>query len=184
MPVRVHALFLVVAVFMLLLATHSPEPGGAIKAALAIGILFASVLAHELGHALAAARVGGTVEKIVVGPLGGLGGYETAREPHAELITILAGPLVNLALLLLTLPLLLVAGVSVPILLAPLEPVGLTDGSWPTVVLKLVFWTNWLLLVANLLPAFPLDGARICARCSGPRWIFVAPTWWRPVFRS
>ncbi len=161
MPVRVHALFLVVAVFVLLLATHSPEPGGAVKAALAIGILFASVVAHELGHVLAATRVGGSVERIVVGPLGGLGSCETPREPHAELITILAGPLVNLGLLLLALPMLLVAGVSVPILLAPLEPVGLADGSWWTVALKLAFWTNWLLLVVNLLPAFPLDGARI-----------------------
>ncbi len=158
---RLHAVFLVVAVFAFLLATHSGQPGGGGSAALAVGILFASVVAHELGHALAATRVGSSVERIVIGPLGGLGSYDAPREPHAELITILAGPLVNLVLLLLTLPLLLLAGVSVPILLAPLEPVGLIEGPWWTVALKLAFWTNWLLLVVNLLPAFPLDGARI-----------------------
>ncbi|MEX2112594.1 MAG: hypothetical protein WD845_05375 [Pirellulales bacterium] len=158
---RLHALFLVVAVFAFVLATHSEPSGPAAKAALAVGILFVSVVAHELGHAFAVTRVGGSVERIVIGPLGGLGGHESPREPHAELIAILAGPLVNLGLLLLTLPLLLLAGVSVPILLAPLEPVGLTEGPWWTVALKLAFWTNWLLLVVNLLPAYPFDGARI-----------------------
>jgi hypothetical protein len=68
---------------------------------------------------------------------------------------------VNLALLLVVLPILLASGESVPILLAPLEPVGLMEGPWWLVALKLVFWTNWLLLVVNLLPAFPFDGARI-----------------------
>jgi Zn-dependent protease len=158
---RLHALFLAVAVFVFWQAANSGEPNSAGRGLTAVVILLAGVVAHELGHAFAANRVGASVERIVLGPLGGLGGYEAPREPHSELIAVLAGPLVNLALLLIVLPILLVTGVSVPILLAPLEPVGLMEGPWWLASLKLIFWTNWLLLVANLLPAFPFDGARI-----------------------
>ncbi|MGD9722225.1 MAG: site-2 protease family protein [Pirellulales bacterium] len=159
--VRMHALFIVVAVFFGYLATLESDQAGAAAGALAIGILLVSVLAHELGHAFAAARVGGTADPIVIGPLGGLGNLDPPREPHAELITILAGPLVSLAILLASLPLLLVSGTSLPGLLSPLEPIGLVHGVWWLVALKLTFWINWLLLVVNLLPAFPLDGARM-----------------------
>ena len=58
----------------------------------------------------------------------------------------------------LTLPLLVAANLAVPPLLNPLAPDGLIDGSWWDVSLKLTFWTNWLLLTVNLLPAFPFDG--------------------------
>ena len=44
----------------------------------------------------------------------------------------------------------------------PLHPERIIEGShsW-SVTLKLVFWVNWILCVANLLPAFPFDGGRI-----------------------
>ena len=159
--IRVHVLFVAAAIFIFHVAANESAHGGAAYGALAVAILFASVLAHELGHALAANRVGGSAEAIIIGPLGGLGTLEVPREPHAELIAILAGPLVNLAILLATLPVLFFAGLNVPSLLAPLQPSGLLEGGWPTSALKLLFWTNWLLLIVNLLPAFPLDGARM-----------------------
>jgi Zn-dependent protease len=159
--IRVHVLFIVAAVLIVHLAVGESEQGGAAHGVLAVAVLFASVLAHELGHALAAARVGGSAEAIVLGPLGGLGTIDAPREPHAELIAILAGPLVNLAILLMALPALYFTGIGIPALLAPLAPAGLVEGPWWMVTLKLAFWTNWLLLIANLLPAFPLDGARM-----------------------
>jgi len=158
---RLHAIFIAVAVFAMFLATHDPVAGSPGYGLLGIAILLASVLAHELGHCFAAARVGGSSEQIVIGPLGGLGNVEIPREPQSELIATLAGPLVTLGILLLMLPLLLATGNSVPPLLSPLEPVGLIDGVWWAVAIKLAFWTNWLILIVNLLPAFPLDGARI-----------------------
>jgi Zn-dependent protease len=159
--VRVHALFFVVGVFVVLLATGPGEPSGVGYGILAIAVLLGSVLAHEAGHLVAAARMGGNGDPVVIGPLGGMGHLEVPREPHAELITVLAGPLVNLAVLLAMLGVLLVAGTPVPSLLSPLAPGGLLQGPWWLVTLKLTFWVNWLLLLANLLPAFPLDGARM-----------------------
>ncbi len=161
MPIRVHALFVLVAVFALHLATSPPGQEAAGYGVLAVAILFASVLAHEWGHAFAASRVGGNCEPIVIGPLGGLSNLEVPREPQAELITILAGPLVNLAVVLVTFPLLLAAQESVPSLANPLAPAGLIQGGAWLVALKLTFWINWILVVVNLLPAFPFDGARI-----------------------
>jgi hypothetical protein len=67
----------------------------------------------------------------------------------------------NLGLVLLVLPALIATGVDVLPLINPLQPPDLLEGAWWAVLLRLAFWVNWLLLIVNLLPAFPLDGARI-----------------------
>jgi Zn-dependent protease len=159
--VRFHALFVVVAVFTLFLSTSRPGQEAIGYGALAVGILFASVLLHEAGHCYAALRAGGTADRVVIGPLGGLAHPEVPREPVAELVTALAGPAVNLAIVLVTLPLLPALEIALLPLLSPLQPGGLIQGPWWVVALKLTFWINWLLVIVNLLPAFPLDGARV-----------------------
>lgn len=158
---RFHALFLAVAIFALFLSTSHPGEEAFGYGVLAVAVLFASVLAHEVGHCCAAVRVGGNAEQVVIGPLGGLAFPEVPREPQAELITAVAGPIMNLAIVLLSLPILWIAGIGVFDLLSPLQPSGLIQGPWWAVALKLTFWINWLMLVVNLLPAFPLDGARV-----------------------
>ncbi len=158
---RFHALFLAVAVIVLFLSTSRPGEEAIGYGILAVAVLLASVLAHEAGHCCAALRVGGSAEQVMIGPLGGLAFPELPREPHAEFFTALAGPIVNLAIVLLTLPVLLVTGVGVLDLLSPLQPTGLIQGPWWAVSLKLAFWINWLMLLVNLLPAFPFDGARV-----------------------
>jgi hypothetical protein len=78
------------------------------------------------------------------------------------LVVALAGPLVNLAVCLVTtLGLLLSGETNVLGLLNPLYPHSLADPpDFLPVFLKLTFWLNWLLVVVNLLPAYPFDGGR------------------------
>ena len=159
--VRVHALFIATAIIVAFLATCQPAHDSVGYALASVSILAASVLVHEAGHCLAAARSGGNPEQIILGPLGGMLPIDVPREREAELITALAGPLANLAVMLVTLPLLLASDLGVAGLLNPLHPTDLLGGAWWAVALRLTFWINGLLATVNLLPAFPLDGARM-----------------------
>src|ERR1700745_2542350 len=62
--------------------------------------LFAIVLMHEFGHALACRQVGGQADQIVLWPLGGVAYVSPPPRPGATLWSIAAGPLVNVALVL------------------------------------------------------------------------------------
>src|SRR5213079_583673 len=61
--------------------------------------LFLIVLLHEFGHALACRQVGGTADRIVLWPLGGVAYVSPPQRPGATLWSIAAGPLVNVALI-------------------------------------------------------------------------------------
>jgi len=127
----------------------NPGLGGAtytLMAVVAAALFFASLLAHELGHALQARRDGVPVEGVTLWALGGVARF-TGQLPSAgaELRIALAGPVVSL-----------VIGVACVVVadLAPLPAV--VDG-----VLSWLGYINLLLLAFNLLPAFPLDGGRV-----------------------
>lgn len=159
--VRIHALLLAVGIFALFLSTSQPGEEQGWYGLLGVAVLFASVLAHEWGHHFAATRLGGGGDQLVIGPLGGLAPMDAPREPQSELIVALAGPLVNLSILMLVLPVMVATHINMISLLSPLEPTGLVEGPWWAVLVKFTFWMNWSLLIVNLLPAYPLDGARI-----------------------
>ena len=113
--------------------------------------LFAIVLTHEFGHALACRQVGGTADRIVLWPLGGVAYVNPPQRPGATLWSIAAGPMVNVALL----PVLQVAFV-----------LALSAGwaqSMPNAFLfiGMVRRINMVLLVFNILPVYPLDGGQI-----------------------
>src|SRR6266568_6531839 len=61
--------------------------------------LFLIVTLHEFGHALACRQVGGTADKIVLWPLGGVAYVNPPPRPGATPWSIAAGPLVNVVLL-------------------------------------------------------------------------------------
>jgi len=113
--------------------------------------LFLIVLLHEFGHALACRQVGGTANRIVLWPLGGVAYVSPPPRPAATLWSIAAGPLVNVALL--------------PVL--GLLRVASGSFGWaltmPNLDLMLhALWIiNLILLIFNLLPVYPLDGGQI-----------------------
>lgn len=115
--------------------------------------LFVIVLLHEFGHALACRSVGGTANRIVLWPLGGVAFVSPPARPGALLWSIAAGPLVNLLLIPVTLVLAMVVGVV------------WNDGFHQiTDIRKLFFMLAWInvgLFVFNMLPVYPLDGGQI-----------------------
>jgi Zn-dependent protease len=113
--------------------------------------LFAIVLLHEYGHALACRQVGGRAERIMLWPLGGVAYVQPPQRPGATLWSIAAGPLVNVILI----PVLMGLGTL-------LKVTGVLAAA-PNVVhlLTAIFWINFGLLVFNLLPIYPLDGGQI-----------------------
>ncbi|MBI3864775.1 MAG: hypothetical protein HY290_23100 [Planctomycetia bacterium] len=125
-------------------------------------VMFISVLFHEIGHILAACATDGSGDEILMWPFGGLAFVETTS-PRAQRLTAAAGPLVNLLLCGLFLPAVLVSD-SLPGVLHPLRvPFANEDFGLKLVsdVQVLMFWFNWVCLLINLVPAFPLDGGQI-----------------------
>ena len=113
--------------------------------------LFLIVMLHEYGHALACRQVGGTANQIVLWPLGGVAYVNPPPRPGAMLWSIAAGPLVNVALL-----------VLVP-LLGILNRWSWLADTMPDarLFLRALGVINLGLLIFNLLPIYPLDGGQI-----------------------
>jgi Zn-dependent protease len=130
---------------------------------------FASLIMHELGHALAARRLGIGIAGIDLWFFGGLA--HMRREPQTageELQIAAAGPLVTLALFALCSAL----GVALSSGGRFAELAVTSTSATTTPLLALLGWlgfVNAFLLLFNIVPAFPLDGGRIAR----------AVVWWR-----
>ncbi len=111
--------------------------------------LFGIVLLHEMGHALACRSVGGRAERILLWPLGGVAFISPPQRPGALLWSIAAGPLVNVAL--------------VPVTLAMYFVLRHQMHAGPDALnfANALFVINAVLLLFNLFPAYPLDGGQI-----------------------
>jgi Zn-dependent protease/predicted transcriptional regulator len=131
------------------LATAFPYLGNGL--ALLLGLmtalmLFASVVAHELGHSLVAIRQGIDVKSITLFIFGGLASLEKESETPSEAFWVaLAGPLVSL----------LLWGIFTAINIA-------TGASGVfSVILGVLASVNLALCLFNLIPGLPLDGGNI-----------------------
>ncbi len=134
----------------------------------AIGF-FGSIVLHELGHAFAALRNGIGISSIQLWIFGGMARMSRESDsPATEFKVAVAGPLVTL------------------LLVVVLTAIGIGAAGWEgfrkaalvetdagtSGLLTMVAWLatiNFLVLVFNLLPAFPMDGGRIVR----------AIAWWR-----
>jgi Zn-dependent protease len=132
-------------------------------------LLCGCVLAHEMGHGLAAHWFGLPVRRITLLPTGGIIQLEAApSNPGQEMWIALAGPLVNLLLSILAAAFLLflpVRSVSVAQSFDFLTP---RSDLWT--ILLLWIGSNVSLFALNIIPMFPMDGGRI-ARSGLAMWI-------------
>src|SRR5262249_23604502 len=145
-PVRFHFTFVLLVIFLGALGLEGPS--GA-QAAIYVLALFASVLLHELGHAMVSKRYGIRTVEIVMFPIGGVARLERNPKPKEELWIALAGPVVNII-----------------IAAALIGTAAMVTGTiqWDKIfsrkdedMLTQIAAGNLLLAVFNLLPAFPMD---------------------------
>ena len=129
-------------------------PGFSETAYLVMGILgavglFGSILLHEVGHMLEARRRRIPTGDITLHIFGGLASmYASPRTPGAQATIALAGPAVTLIL---------------GVVFFGCEFLAKTTGQSEALiaVLYYLWFINAILLVFNLIPAFPLDGGRV-----------------------
>jgi Zn-dependent protease len=141
--------------FLLLLALVLFAFGGVVGVMLVI-LAFASVLLHELGHALVARQLGVDIAGIELGFFGGAAKMtRMPRTANHELAIAVAGPVVSLAL----------GGAGLG--LYAVTHVGLF--AW-------LGWTNLVLAGFNLIPALPMDGGRILRAALTRRFDYVRAT--------
>lgn len=124
-----------------------------------IFVLFICVVLHELGHALTAKKFGVKTKNILLLPIGGVATLEKMPEkPAQELLIALAGPAVNVliaVLLLLVVPVRSYFNFDSIVLEEMLYEPTLQN------FLFYLFIANVMLVVFNLIPAFPMDGGRV-----------------------
>lgn len=141
--------------FLLLLGVVLVWRGGLLGVAM-VGLAFASVLLHELGHAVVARRLGVHVDSIELSFLGGAAKMTSLpRTAVHELAIAAAGPAVSVALAALGLGLGAVTGLE---------------------IVALIGWVNVVIAVFNLVPALPMDGGRILRALLSWRMDYVRAT--------
>jgi stage IV sporulation protein FB len=150
-PIRVHATFVLILVYfgMAAAVANRNVPSG-IALVLAF---FACILLHELGHAAMARRFGIRTREIVLYPIGGVARLESIPGGWAELAIALAGPAVNVDLA-------AVCSAALYAFDAPLQIRPTLQGHHTGLVQQLL-GANILLVVFNMIPAFPMDGGRV-----------------------
>jgi Zn-dependent protease/predicted transcriptional regulator len=151
--------FVIFALVVVSLASMSETATGAalgpvsrwVVAVVVAASFFASVVAHELAHAIVGRRRGVRIDEITLFIFGGAASMEQ-ESPSAltEALIAGAGPLTS--------------GVLGVLLLGISFPVRDLTGEFAAVIYWASFWlgiSNLLLCAFNLIPAFPMDGGRL-----------------------
>ncbi|HEX3480847.1 MAG TPA: site-2 protease family protein [Kofleriaceae bacterium] len=156
-PVEINLSFVLLLVAVLLGYGGASSAGAGL---LVIGLVFGSVLLHELGHALVARRYGVHVSGIELSFFGGAAKMvQMPRSANHEIAIAAAGPAVSLML----------AG-------AGLGLGGLLHASLLGDLFGAIGWINLVLAGFNLIPALPMDGGRILRAVLTRRMDFVRAT--------
>lgn len=151
--IRMHVTFVLLVAWYAWAAYQAGGQAAAVASAVFLILVFVCVLLHEFGHILMARRFGIRTPEVLLSPIGGLARLERMpEEPRQELLVALAGPAVTLVLIVLF-------GLAVAL-------VGDRANLWQfdpghERLIPALFRLNIVLLLFNLLPAFPMDGGRV-----------------------
>lgn len=163
--VRVHLFFVIMGVVICYQELSAGGWAGVTHGLGAVVLLFLIVLLHEFGHCFGCRSVGGSADEILMWPLGGLAFTSPPHNPRAHLVTVLAGPAVNVALLMLATTVLVTWKGTIDTLpLNPFRPFQTHLDYFPTGIhywLIVFFSLNLIILLFNLAPVFPFDGGRV-----------------------
>ena len=155
--VRVHISWIAVYAFVTYvladgLSAVLPRPQAYLVGAACALALFASVVAHELAHALVARRFGVRTDAITLFLFGGVALFEEEpATPRSDALIALAGPALSGALAL----------VAVAALIVLDRFAAGPRAELPALLVAYLAVANGVLAVFNLLPAYPMDGGRV-----------------------
>ncbi len=151
------------------LSASSSDTGPYLLALASALLFFGSILLHELGHAMVSLRKGIGISEITLWMFGGVARMERDSDSAAtEFKIAIAGPVVTLAIVVLSAAI----GVAAAGSEAFSEAMRIDESTDTSGGLTMLAWLasiNFLVLVFNLIPAYPLDGGRVAR----------AIAWWR-----
>jgi Zn-dependent protease/CBS domain-containing protein len=160
--VRIHLTFFILPLFIFWTEYAAKGSANGPRDLALVGIILASVVAHECGHMVAARRVGLIPKAVILLPLTGVALYDESRveklQPASpvwkrDIRRALIGPLLSLVLALLAAAFVSATGRATELWQWPF----LQAAKLP----KSLVWANLYLAIFNLMPAYPLDGGRI-----------------------
>jgi Zn-dependent protease len=147
------------------------QDGGAAGLWWSAGLLiavFICIVLHEFGHAFMAMRFGVNVRRVLVTFIGGIALLDSIpKKPFQEFLIAAAGPAVNVVI-----AAILWVTVGPP---ADWESLSM---STPADGLRLLLEANVILLLFNLIPAFPMDGGRMLRALLATQMDYVRATFW------
>lgn len=150
--VRIHVTFLLILGVFALLFAHDGGLEAALFGTLFFLALFFCVVLHEFGHAFAARAYGIRTPDITLYPIGGVARLERMpSSPWHELVIALAGPAVNVA----------IAAILWIAVVRGYSPRELFDPEMDENFWSGLLRINILLVLFNMIPAFPMDGGRV-----------------------
>jgi len=158
---RIHLTFFFLLIFVWLTESAARGPANAGRGLALVGIIFGSVVLHELGHALVGMRAGVPAKAIILLPIGGVTLLDETQHPiepglltwKRDIRIALAGPLVNIVIAVVSSSVLFAVAPQIHLWTKPYVYSGNLPGS--------LLWCNLGLALLNLVPAYPLDGGRI-----------------------
>jgi Zn-dependent protease len=151
--VRMHLTFLLLLGWIAAVQWMRGTLQDAIAGVAFIIVLFACVVLHEFGHIVAGRRYGIRTPDVTLWPIGGIASMERMPDkPSQEIVVALAGPAVNAVI-----AFVLIVALGLRFDLEQMTPIEVIQSSFVAQIAV----ANIVLLVFNLIPAFPMDGGRV-----------------------